>query len=159
MSALAATLVVTLAACGGSRDRSEPTGTTVASAEQAVALNEPDPVAMPERATPGQVVMLDSTQAAALIDAVPETLVIDVRSQPEYIGGHLVGAQNIEVEDPGLWERRTSALDRDRPTIVYCRSGNRSAHAAQLLVDAGFTEVYDLGGIGTWTEGDLPVDR
>ena len=103
--------------------------------------------------------MVDSAEAAALMDRNPRTVVIDVRTHDEYVERHMVGAQHIDVQDPGLWERRTGTLDPDRPTIVYCRSGNRSAHAAQLLVQQGFTEVYDLGGIDDWNEGDLPVDR
>ena len=54
-------------------------------------------------------------------------LVVDVRSVDEYRSGHLVGAQSIPVEDEELWLTRTEPLDRDRPTVVYCRSGRRSA--------------------------------
>jgi phage shock protein E len=101
----------------------------------------------------------DSAQAAALLDTAREVLVVDVRTVDEYRSGHLVGAQNIDASDPERWESRTSALDKDQPTVVYCQSGRRSAEAAQRLVDAGFTEVYDLGGIQDWTDGDLPVDE
>ena len=111
-------------------------------------------------ATKGEVTTIDAEQAAALIESDREILVIDVRTVDEYRSGHMVGAQNIDAGDAGLWERRTSALDRDQPTIVYCQSGRRSAEAAQRLVDAGFTEVYDLGGIQDWFDGgELPVDE
>ena len=108
----------------------------------------------------GEVTTIDAEQAAALIDSDRDVLVIDVRSVDEYRSGHMVGAQNIDAGDDGLWARRTSALNVDRPTIVYCQSGRRSAEAAQRLVDAGFTEVYDLGGIQDWFDGgELPVDE
>lgn len=110
-------------------------------------------------ASAGQVVQIDSAQAAALLDTDREVLVVDVRTLEEYRSGHLVGAQHIDASDPDMWEFRTSALDKDQPTVVYCQSGRRSAEAAQRLVDAGFTEVYDLGGIQDWTDGDLPVDE
>jgi len=155
------------AACGdGGRDVAGERDATPAPAAareatrggEAQASDRPSGEAV-RRARPGEVVQLTSAEAADLLDALPHTLVVDVRTHDEYVEGHLVGAQHIDVSDEGLWQRRTDALDLDRPTIVYCRSGNRSAAAAQRLVDQGFTEVYDLGGITDWTEGDLPVDR
>ena len=119
-----------------------------------------DSTAEPPTATEGEVTTIDAEQAAALIESDRDVLVIDVRTVDEYRSGHMVGAQNIDAGDDGLWERRTSALDRDQATIVYCQTGRRSAEAAQRLVDAGFTEVYDLGGIQDWFDGgELPVDE
>ncbi len=115
-----------------------------------------DAVAVPE-APAGQVTTIDAAQGRAIIDA-GGALVIDVRTVEEYRGGHLVGAQSIPVEDEELWQARTAPLDRDRPTVVYCRSGRRSALAAQKLVEAGFTEVYDLGGVQDWDLDELQVE-
>jgi phage shock protein E len=116
------------------------------------------PTGVPVDST-GGVTAIDSGEAKALRAAKPHTVLIDVRTPEEYIGRHVIGAQNIDVENEGLWTRRVDALDRDRPTVVYCRTGRRSAEAAQKLVQLGFTEVYDLGGIGDFREGDLPLDR
>jgi phage shock protein E len=113
-------------------------------------------VPIPE-AVAGQVTQIDSAQGRAIIDE-GGALVVDVRSVDEYRSGHLVGAQSIPVEDEELWLTRTEPLDRDRPTVVYCRSGRRSAIAAQKLVDAGFTKVYDLGGVEDWDPDDLRVE-
>jgi phage shock protein E len=113
-------------------------------------------VPIPE-AVEGQVTQIDSAQGRAIIDA-GGALVVDVRSVEEYRSGHLVGAQSIPVEDEELWLTRTEPLDRNRPTVVYCRSGRRSAVAAQKLVDAGFTQVYDLGGVEDWESADLRVE-
>ena len=112
--------------------------------------------AVPE-ATAGTSTLIDDAEGAALIDQ-GDALVIDVRTTEEYADGHLVGAQNINVEDETLWEQRIEPLDRDRPTVVYCRSGRRSAVAAQLLIDAGFTQVYDLGGVEDWDSAVLAVE-
>lgn len=120
---------------------------------------EADPEDVPERPQPGTVAQIDSAAARALIDSERRVLVMDVRSIEEYMAGHLVGAQHIPIEDEGLWERRTSALDPAAPTIVYCRTGNRSADAAQRLVDQGFAEVYDLGGVEDLDPELLPLDR
>lgn len=134
LAAAVLALVVSVAACGGD-----------------------DSPAVPE-AVAGRVTTIDSAQGKALIEA-GGALVVDVRTVDEYREAHLVGAQNIPVEDPELWSTRTEPLDRDRPTVVYCRSGRRSAAAAQQLVDAGFTKVYDLGGVQDWRPGDLELDR
>ncbi|HKO90680.1 MAG TPA: rhodanese-like domain-containing protein [Polyangiaceae bacterium] len=72
-------------------------------------------------------------------------MVLDVRSRDEFAAGHLSGALNVPVDE---LETRLSELGPpQRPVAVYCRSGRRSAFAAQLLRRAGFVSVTDLGGI------------
>ena len=105
----------------------------------------------------GEVLVIDSAEGRALIDE-GDVLVIDVRTVEEYQEGHLVGAQNIPVEDEELWQSRTTALDPEQATVVYCRTGRRSELAGQMLVDAGFTEVYDLGGVTDWDPEELAVE-
>ncbi len=106
----------------------------------------------------GAVLNIDSAEGAALIDSDRSVLVVDVRTLEEYTEGHLVGAQHIPVEDPELWEQRVAALDPDGPIVVYCRTGRRSAIAAEQLVAAGFSEVYDLGGATDWDPADLELE-
>lgn len=74
-----------------------------------------------------------------------ERLLLDVRSPEEYEAGHLAGAVNVPVDE--VHARLEELGARDRAVIVYCRSGRRSARAAGVLRDAGFTEVHDLGGM------------
>src|SRR5262249_28114969 len=74
---------------------------------------------------------------------------VDVRTPGEVSGGALPGAVNIPLgELPG----RVGELTKDpaRPVVVYCASGMRSAQAKRILVGAGLSEVYDLGGMGRW---------
>ena len=106
----------------------------------------------------GEVSRLSSAQGKALIASDRRALVIDVRPVEEYRSGHLVGAQSIDATDAEAWEFRTEVLDGDRPTIVYCSAASCSASAAQMLVDAGFTEVYDMGGIDEWDPSELKVE-
>jgi phage shock protein E len=80
---------------------------------------------------------------------------IDVRTVEEYSSGHIAGSVNIAVD---ALASRLSEVPKDKPVIVYCRSGNRSATAAQILVEAGYTNVYDLGGIQAWQAAGLPVE-
>lgn len=81
-------------------------------------------------------------------------LLVDVRTPEEFAAGHIPGAVNIAVE---TLESRLEEIPTDQPVVVYCRSGNRSATAADILVSAGYNPVYDLGGIINWTTAGLPV--
>lgn len=69
---------------------------------------------------------------------------LDVRGHDEFARGHLPGAVNVPVAE--LASRLNDLGSKLRPIFVYCRSGRRSALAADLLQAAGFSRVIDLGG-------------
>jgi rhodanese-related sulfurtransferase len=71
---------------------------------------------------------------------------LDVRTPAEFSSHHVEGALNVPVDQVGA---RLSEIPRERPVVVYCRSGGRSARAAEELRAAGYT-VHDLGGIAAW---------
>lgn len=79
---------------------------------------------------------------------------IDVRTPEEFASGHIEGAVNIPVE---ALAGRLSEVPSGQPIVLYCRSGNRSATAARMLADAGYTAIYDLGGVQRWTAEGLPL--
>lgn len=68
---------------------------------------------------------------------------LDVRQPDEVAGGTLPGALNIPLDE---LPTRLSELDRSRRTVALCRSGGRSAQAAELLTSVGFTDVVNLQG-------------
>lgn len=72
--------------------------------------------------------------------------IIDVRTPEEFADGHVESAVNLNVED-GTLEAALAGLDPSADYVVYCRSGRRSAIAAQLMADRGFTKVTDLGSL------------
>ncbi len=77
----------------------------------------------------------------------PLDIVIDVRSKLEFFLGHLDGALNLPVDRlPAALLERAEVQKHDR-ILVYCASGGRSAHAAALLSQAGYTRVVDGGGM------------
>lgn len=79
-----------------------------------------------------------------------EVILLDVREQDEYDGGHIPGAVLLPV---GTITADTAAAvipEADSLVLVYCRSGNRSKTAAQALAELGYTGVYEFGGIKTW---------
>ncbi len=77
-------------------------------------------------------------------------IVLDVRRQNEYDAGHIPGAVLLPNESIGT-ERPQELPDLDQVILIYCRSGNRSKQAAQKLADLGYTNIYEFGGIQTWT--------
>lgn len=73
---------------------------------------------------------------------------VDVRTTQEFTGGHLPGAVNIPLHE--LPARVDEVGPRDRPVVVYCLSGGRSAQAAGFLRSAGFRQVMNLGPMAAW---------
>lgn len=81
-------------------------------------------------------------------------LLVDVRTPEEFATGHIAGAVNIPVDDLA---GRLAEVPSDRPIVVYCGSGNRSARASVILAEAGYTPIYDLGGLNAWTEAGYSI--
>lgn len=91
---------------------------------------------------------LPPEQLAEMLEAGDAEL-IDVRREHEWAAGHILGARHVEVNDlPAEAER----LDRDRPVVLYCRSGSRSELAADGLRAGGFETHALAGGISAWAE-------
>lgn len=94
----------------------------------------------------------ESSQAAEQPPRDPHALVaagatlLDVRTPEEFSERHLEGAVNIPVDQV---EARLGEIPRDRPVVVYCRSGARSMSAARILRRSGY-DVEDLGSINEW---------
>ena len=81
----------------------------------------------------------------------PGVVVIDGCTPDEFAGGHIAGAQNINVEDASF-STTIGALDKQTTYAVYCRSGRRSAVATDAMAQAGFTSLVNLnGGVADWT--------
>ena len=74
----------------------------------------------------------------------PGALLLDVRTEEEYAGGHIPGSRNVPL---GTLGRAELPADPETPLFVYCLSGARSRQAAMLLRRAGYAHVTDLGGI------------
>lgn len=88
-------------------------------------------------------------QAKERLDIEKNIILLDVRTKGEYDSGHIKDSMLIPVDN--LKEEAESKLkDKDTPVFVYCRSGNRSTTAAKILVDLGYKNVYNLGGINKW---------
>jgi len=99
--------------------------------------------------TEGKVLMISPEEAKESLDENSEIILLDVRTPSEYESGHIEGAVLLPLDN--ITEEASEVIpDNEKIYYVYCRSGNRSATAAQLLVDMGYKNIYDLGGIIDW---------
>ena len=90
-------------------------------------------------------------------DDYPDLIVLDVRTTGEFEGGHIEGAINIPS---GELEGRIAELSqyKDVEIIVHCASGHRSASSVGILVDGGFTKIYNMeNGLSEWIDEGYPI--
>ncbi len=71
--------------------------------------------------------------------------IVDVRTPGEFDSGHYKGAVNIPLQEMNA--RLAEFGDKAKPIVVYCRSGRRSAEAKKILIENGYTDVTDGGGL------------
>ncbi|ARS35937.1 rhodanese-like domain-containing protein [Pontibacter actiniarum] len=83
-------------------------------------------------------------------------VLIDVRTPEEYATGHLDGAVNSDYRG-GDFAGDLQRWDKDKVYYLYCATGNRSSKAAELLKEAGFKHIYNIGGFQTLKESGLPT--
>ena len=101
---------------------------------------------------------VNTTQATHLINR-EDALVVDVREPNEFAAGHVLGAKNLPLARLDA-SGADLAKKKERPVIVYCDGGERSAKALATLKKQGFTRVANLsGGLGAWQQAGLPVEK
>lgn len=88
-------------------------------------------------------------EAKQLMDTQQDYVILDVRTRQEYEEKHIPGA--ILIPDSEIGERAEQALpDKNQLILVYCRSGRRSKLASEKLVQLGYTNIREFGGIIDW---------
>lgn len=93
---------------------------------------------------------ISQEEAKSMMDGQEDVIVLDVREQEEYDSGHIPGAVLLSVGSIDEDSAAAVIPDMDSTVLVYCRSGNRSRNAAAALVELGYTQVYEFGGINDW---------
>ncbi len=85
---------------------------------------------------------------------------IDIRTQEEYIDGHLKGAIQKDYYQTEEFRKYLESLDKKKSYLIYCRSAKRSGAALEIMKGMGFTDVKDLdGGYNAWISQDLPIEK
>lgn len=100
--------------------------------------------------------MITGEEAQQAMERDSGYIILDVRTKEEYDAGHIKGAICIPVETIG-GEAPEELPDKDQTIYVYCRSGNRSKTASAKLVDLGYTNIIEFGGVNTWP-GELVTE-
>ncbi|MDZ4264060.1 MAG: rhodanese-like domain-containing protein [Pseudomonadota bacterium] len=101
---------------------------------------------------------LGTNEAVRLMNS-EEALMLDVREEGEFKDGHVMNAVHIPL---GVLESRLKEIEthKEKPVIVYCRTGQRAAKAGAVLQRQGFKSIYKLnGGMMAWSDAGLPVKR
>jgi rhodanese-related sulfurtransferase len=88
----------------------------------------------------------------------PEFVILDVRGPDEHGQGHVKDSILIELQSPDF-KSKLEELDKDKTYLVYCRSGIRSAKAAEIMEDMGFNNIYTMDkGFTNWCACGLPQE-
>jgi rhodanese-related sulfurtransferase len=104
----------------------------------------------------GNIPNISGKEFEALMREHSDALVLDVRTAGEYHAGHIPGSINHDITQRDFTEK-VAQYGKSRPVLLYCRSGSRSHHAANLMLRNGFTDVYNLAsGLHDWEQ---PLER
>jgi rhodanese-related sulfurtransferase len=144
-------LLLALGACStppesGAASTVETAAAAAPAPPAAGALADAEPAALPPVMTASQFV------ASREADAV----VLDVRTPEEHAEGHLDGSVLMDVTE-STFTARIAELDPSQTVYVYCRTGNRSGQAADILRANGFTRVSNIGGFDELARAGAPV--
>lgn len=93
---------------------------------------------------------ISPNDAAIMLNEDPGIMLVDVRTPEEYRSGYIKGAINIPLDD---FDKQVKKMlpDKEQTIMLYCKSGKRSAVAAQELMDLGYTHILDIdGGVNAW---------
>ena len=89
----------------------------------------------------------------------PDFIILDVRTPEEFTEEHIENATNLDFYSE-TFRNELNQLDKNKTYLVYCRSGNRSGKALNIMTELNFGEVYDvLGGIIAWNVEGLPTTK
>lgn len=136
MLLLTAAFIMLFAGCSSANQNAE----RESSAEQVIA----------DESIVNSYTMISQDEAKEMMKKDDGHVVVDVRRQDEYDNGHIPGA--ILIPNESIGDKQPEQLpDTDQIILIYCRSGNRSKQAAEKLSKMGYRNIYEFGGINTWT--------
>jgi len=98
-----------------------------------------------------------AVEAAAMIQARPDMVVLDVRTPGEFAAGHIEGAVNIDFKNANF-ATKIAKLDTSKTYLIHCRSGARSTRSLTAFKAEGFENIVHMnGGILDWNKSGLPT--
>ncbi len=109
----------------------------------------PTSIIVSEKGEKSMYEQITAEDAKKIMDSGEDVIILDVREQDEFDGGHIPGATLIPYTE--IENRAEEMLaDKDKQILVYCRSGRRSKIASESLAKLGYTNVKEFGGINDW---------
>lgn len=106
----------------------------------------------------GEIKVVSTEEMETLLE-LDDVQLVDVRTAQEHREGYIAKSQNIDFNSP-TFDKDITKLDKEKPVVLYCKSGGRSAKCAKKMKDAGFVKIYDLdGGISKWKHKGLEVKK
>ena len=137
---------ITLAGC--SQEVSDTGTGTVQTSQETVSSSDSGEVAT--QASKNVYKQISQDEAENMMKELSDYIILDVRTEAEFAGGHIPNA--ICIPNETIDENVVNRLpDKEKTILVYCRSGNRSKQASEKLAGLGYTNVYEFGGINTWS--------
>lgn len=107
-----------------------------------------------ENSSEGVITEVSPEEMDLILD-LEKVQLIDVRTAEEFDLGHIINAQNIDINS-NSFDADIELLDKEKPVVLYCKSGNRSAKCAKKMKEAGFKKIYDLKeGFSKWKHVDF----
>jgi rhodanese-related sulfurtransferase len=104
------------------------------------------------RGTKTSVPNIGSDEFTRLMEEHPDAVILDVRTAGEFHSGHIPGAKNLDMMSPRFGDEIAS-ISKESVVLLYCRSGNRSYHAGNMMMKQGFEQVYNLAsGLLDWRD-------
>jgi phage shock protein E len=102
---------------------------------------------------------VNAEEAAKVLQENKRAVVLDVRTPKEYAAGHIAGATNLDFYAKDF-ESKLDTLDKQKPYLVHCAAGGRSAKARDLMQKHQFHTIYHLeGGFKAWEKAGKPVEH
>lgn len=102
---------------------------------------------------------INSTDLGTVQAENEKMVLLDVRTPDEFAQGHIKGAINIDIRQPGFYDK-ILALDKKATYMVYCRTQNRSGVTVNYMMQNGFSSVYQMvDGTSGWYMNKLPLER
>jgi len=106
----------------------------------------------------GEIKMVSPEEMQTLLQ-LDTVQLVDVRTDAEFKEGYIAEAQNIDFMSP-TFESDIMILDKEKPVLLYCEKGGRSAKCAKKMIDLGFKKIYDMqGGFSKWQHEGLPYKK
>ena len=109
---------------------------------------------------PEAIELVKKDEAAVKADPKKQAIIVlDVRTAEEYAKGHIAGAVNIDYKS-ATFKDAMNKLDKNKPYLVHCAAGGRSAKTREMMKTLGFKDVYHLdGGLTAWEKAGGPVTQ